>query len=351
MISIFHYRRAKLIVLSAVLFCVAATATQAANSVAPAVIDIKAKARDILSETITVKNGRDRKISLYPTVQNIELVNGRQTFIGPSNADLAASLANWIQVTRGAIDLEPFEEKTIPFEIRVNLTAKPGIYHAIVAFPEGATRDQAERGIATAPATTINLEVLDETKENLELKRFAPTRRFFSQGNAGFSYDIENSGDTIEVPQGDILIYDRSGAEIAALPANPHGVAIEPKATKTISVPWHTARGIGRYKALLTVSYGAKQPGRLQDTAFFWMLPIPLILGILGALFGITVGSAWWFHTRYERAQRHAYRRALLSRQEAAAPMVHAAPRPARREPQVSNIVDLRNMRVRGGKI
>lgn len=80
--------------------------TRAEVSVWPIVIDAEAKPRDLLEYSITIKNSGQTIARLYPIIRDIS-ENGDQ--------DEANSLAGWIEIPRGRIELLPGEEKEIPF--------------------------------------------------------------------------------------------------------------------------------------------------------------------------------------------------------------------------------------------
>src|SRR5262249_19181509 len=78
--------------------------------VSPAVIDEKAKQRDIIKESITLTNIGSRPLNLFPAVEDVNKENGDQSFSPAGNADERKdSLANWIELSRGVIDLLPGE--------------------------------------------------------------------------------------------------------------------------------------------------------------------------------------------------------------------------------------------------
>jgi uncharacterized membrane protein len=112
--------------------------------ITPTIIDQKVKARDILEFSVKIMNNTGSKVDLYPIVNDISVKEGKQEFIEPSLLDKSTSLARWIQISRGVIELWPGQTKEIPFSIHVNLNAKPGKYYAVIIFAQGSTRHEAE---------------------------------------------------------------------------------------------------------------------------------------------------------------------------------------------------------------
>jgi hypothetical protein len=77
----------------------------------PAVMDEKAKARDILKKEITIKNTSSRKLTVYPIVKDVVSETGATGFVqAQDSTERSASLANWIELSRGVIELGPGEE-------------------------------------------------------------------------------------------------------------------------------------------------------------------------------------------------------------------------------------------------
>ncbi|MFA5174922.1 MAG: hypothetical protein WC430_00650 [Patescibacteria group bacterium] len=272
-------------------FCAFAEASTL--SVSPVVLDEKVKARDILKESLTVTNTSDVKLNIFTFVNNISAEDGQQSFSDPTKADLSSSLANWIEIGRGAFELLPGEKKKIDFLVGVNMRALPGIYHAAISFSEGSTRDEAEKKLAASPAMSINIEVLENAKERLELKKFISTKTFFTKWPISVSYILENIGDKALAHSGDVRIYNRNGEEVAIIKPTGEEEKISPKENRQFSVVWNGDK-FGRYKALLDVEYGAGQRN-ISDTIFFWVLPLRVIAPcFLAGLILLVVLPIFW---------------------------------------------------------
>lgn len=273
----------------------------ASFTVSPVVIDRKAKARDILKESVMLTNTAGRKLNIYTFVNNVSIQEGKQEFLDPSRANHSSSFANWIKISRGVIELLPGEKRTVDFQIDVNLRAQPGMYHALISFAEGSRRVEAEKKLRDSPLSTINLEVIEDIKERLQLKKFVSDKTFFSGSPISFSYELENIGNRSLAPSGEIRIYNRRGEEVAVIDANADGKELQPDATLQLAGVWQGGKGFGRYKALLNLEYGAKQRGTFQDTVFFWVIPWQKILIIFVVLASFVILVTYFWHRRYEK--------------------------------------------------
>ena len=272
-------------------------------SVTPAVIDEKAKQRDIINESITLTNTTDHVLSLYPSVFDVNTVNGQEVFSYAKDAsDLATSLANWIELTRGVIELPAGQSKTVPFTIRINMNAKPGQYHTQLTFSDGGTRADAE---AKRPLVTVavNLEVLGDIKEEMQLSSFASDNVVLAGDDVVFRYRVQNIGNQELQPTGEIRIYNRKGEEVASVDVNKAGKTVDPDKEAQLASVWSGADGFGKFKALLTVNYGKGQTAAVQDTVFFWIIPWKQLLGLIAASLIAIAFFALHFHRWFE--ERH----------------------------------------------
>lgn len=274
--------------------------------VTPVVIDEKVKQRDIVKESIMVKNNTNHVLDLYPSVNDINPQLGEQGF---SRADdstaLSDSLANWIELSRGEIQLGPGEEKAVPFIIRVNMNAVANSYHAQISLTAGGTRAEADSKPPLG-VIMVNVEVQADIKELLQLNKFTTDNIFFSGDDVLFNYQLQNIGNQNLAPKGQVHIYNRKGEEVATVDVNKDGKVISPDQVSQLASVWSAANGFGRYKALLTVNYGSSQTATVQDTVFFWIVPWKQMLLLFTISLIIIVFLALQFHNWLER--RHLYK-------------------------------------------
>ena len=268
--------------------------------VTPVVIDEKGKPRDILKQTIKIINTSERKLNLYPSVNDVHKVEGEQEFVAAQTGeDRKDSLANWIELSRGVIDLGPGEEKEISFVIRINVTAVVGSYHATISFTEGGARDAADSKPPLGEVT-VNVEVQDDVKEIMQLNKFGTDSFFLSGDDILFSYNVENIGNQELQPKGEVRIYNRRGEEVAAVPVNSDGKTISPSQMAQLASVWSGAEGFGRFKAFLTVDYGKVQTASVQDTVYFWIVPWKQLLMLVVVTALMLLVFAFYFHRWFE---------------------------------------------------
>ena len=272
----------------------------------PAVIDGKGKVREILHYSMTVVNTTKHLVTVYPWVTDIDTKEGESgasDLAGTHEKELSESLARWIEVTRGSVDLLPGEQKDVPVTVQINLNAKPGLYHSTIHLSGGSTRPDAEANKAETMDVTVNIEVLDDINERLQLNTFMPTKSVFADDSASFNYNIENIGNRGEVPHGKIRIYDKGGREVATVDANQDGKRLEPSSKAMLSSVWASGDSFGRYKAMLDLEYGGR--GTLQDTVYFWVIPWKKLFGMFMTLIVLCVVAAIVMHS-YGQSRRRA---------------------------------------------
>ncbi|HUO50796.1 MAG TPA: hypothetical protein VMU25_04510 [Candidatus Paceibacterota bacterium] len=296
-------RRKKILAIACLLFSAltsmphgARADSTAALTVVPVVIDEKAKAQDILNETITITNTSNRKLLLYPSVNDEQDTSGQQQFSHAEDAQqLSDSLSNWIELSRAMIQLPPGQSQSVPFVIRVPTDTVPGSYHAIVSFYDGSTIADATSRPPVA-TMTVNVDMQADIKELMQLNTFSTDNIVFAGDDVLFKYQLQNTGNQNLDPRGDIRIYDRKGEEVASVDVNSGGKSIAPDQTAQLASVWSAAQGFGKYKAVINVDYGANQVASVQDVIYFWVIPWKQVLGISVTTLVLLIVMALYMH-------------------------------------------------------
>ncbi|MBI3046009.1 MAG: hypothetical protein HYY86_00480 [Candidatus Harrisonbacteria bacterium] len=301
----------RLVLIVAGLFLVFANIHAGYLKIEPAIIDEKGNPREIFEETIILTNDANYKTNIYATVHNLDTKEGEQEFYGPAQADLTKSLANWIEINRGVIQLLPGEKKSIDFLIKAGPRAVPGIYHASIAFYEGSDRIEAEKRMA-GPEVLVNVEIAEKNDEFLRLKKFAADKTFSLGFPVSFTYELENSGVKPIKLKGELMIFNRRGEEAGLVPiseinaekfsgqlaVSPHresrnfGGAKSDLAGALANLSEFN-KDFGRYKAILSLKSENGQV--VQDTAFFWVISRPILAGLILIICAMTILTIYLF--------------------------------------------------------
>lgn len=272
-------------------------------TVAPLVVNQTLNARDIRTETVTLTNTGVSPITIYPTVNNIKQSEDGsiEEFLPPVMSDQTRSLASWVEISRKGIELGVGEVAQVSLVLHINPNPVPGTYHALVGFPFGGNRDEAERKVkdGQAPGVVVTVTIEDTKKEELRLSKFIVDRFVVRETNDAAQYTFSNSGDETVVPHGEIIIYNTSGEEIQTIPVNAENVTIAPSNVHTFSSQIPTTGLFGKYKAFLSVAYGTKQKATVYDTSYFYVFPMRSIIIVMSIISILTILIAWYIHKKY----------------------------------------------------
>ncbi|MEA1962887.1 MAG: hypothetical protein U9M94_01460 [Patescibacteria group bacterium] len=276
--------------------------------ISPLIIDEKAKASEKIESMIKIKNNTEHKVSIYPTVNDLLINEGKQEFLSPSSLDKTTSLARWIRIKRAATQIMPGEEAEVSFSIEINQSAVPGKRYAVIFFPSASNRPLAEAKIdkENVPQVMVNIEIKDETIEKAQLIGFNTFAKTYFTWPVKFSIELKNIGNVALKPKGQVLIYNRREQYLDSLKFNEEEDSIKAGEQKKIYLNWDAKKGIGKFKAKLELEYGEKNKRDLADTIYFWILPIPFVLFFTGGLFLITAFLVVYLFRKTYRARHHA---------------------------------------------
>lgn len=299
-----------------------AQALDAGVTVSPNIVDERAEAKDIIERTVTLKNNTAAKVELYPTVNDIKKDEGKQEFVDPTKLDRTVSLARWIEIRRGAIELNPNQEVAVPLKITVNMNAKPGKYFAAIAFPSGSNRAAAELA-AGQPQIMISIEVSEHTVEKAENFIFSSAKAVNLNNQIKFQVGLKNIGNKDIYPKGSIIIYDRSEREAETLDVNYNQQIVKSGESQQFEPVWSAGKRMGKFKAKLEVEYGNSGDRNIQDTIYFWILPWWMLAMFIG-LVTLLVTGIWLMFARI----KHHSRIILEAQETAKSPIINLKNRP-----------------------
>lgn len=271
----------------------------AAVTASPLIIDETVEPRDSFEQTITLRNDTAVPVRLFASVNEITLDEGGaiKTFVPASVSDGSVSITSWIAIDRRRIELPPGASTTIPVSVRLNPNAQPGLYHAFIGFGSGTNRDEAEAKVmgGSAVGVIMRINISDTRTELLRLARFTVDRLVTRQDDSSITYAVTNPGDLPLTPEGEVILYNARGEEVAAVPLNTEKRMVAPGETVNFSAPITPKGMFGKYKAFLSLEYGAGQKASVHDTAFFYAAPIPYLIGLFGAIFVLCLSVVFWW--------------------------------------------------------
>jgi len=193
------------------------------------------------------------------------------------------------------------ETKTVTLTLRINPNPTPGTYHAFIGFGYGDNRDRAEEQVARgdAPGTVVSVSFANKKTTLIKLSRFIIDRFILHSSNQAAIYTIKNPGEEAVTPAGEIIFYDKRGVEVAALPVNADKISVPPGGEQEFAAEVPTKDLFGKYKAFLSVEYGSQHLASVQDTTYFYVFPLKIILPVFFSIIILVGLAALLMHKRY----------------------------------------------------
>jgi hypothetical protein len=167
---------------------------------------------------------------------------------------------------------------TIQAQISVPKNANPGGKYVAIYFQAQPaqfpipTSPQYEAGSGISPrlASLIYIKIKGPIKESAFVTKFQPKQSFFEYGPVEIETEILNRGDYHIAPKGEIILTDIFGKVVDKSLLKETNIF--PETVRTFSNNLGKKWMIGKYRALLTATYGEKNT---VLTAFseFWVFP------------------------------------------------------------------------------
>lgn len=248
---------------------------------------------ETVNRTVKVTNDSPTPKKLYAYLRDFtaEGEEGRARLIVPGT-EQGSFLSSWIQITNEGIDFAAREQKDFNFTIKVPKEAGPGGYYGAIIFGTKAPDVKGEGSaiaISQQTGSLVLLQIAGEVDETANIRDFATDKAVYNNPfSVNFTTRIENQGNVHIKPHGTIEISNLLGRKIGEVRFNDKGANILPKSIRKFSDLWQGNFGLGRYKAVLALSYGtaatAGGQGKqsLYYATYFWILPWKIL-----ALFGL----------------------------------------------------------------
>ena len=273
-------------------------------AVSPLLIDKELQKRDIVTEKITITNNEQSVIRIFPTVNEVSVNEGGTVkgFVEPSMiTNKAKSITTWIALSRAQMELQPGEKREVTLTIKVDPEVEAGEYHAFIGFPTGSNRPEAEKLLYTgsSPGTVLRIGVNKIQNQFLRLTNFTVDRFIKSSSEGKITFVLTNPGDSPVIPEGEIIFYDSRGTEVGSVPVNTNHQSIESLKELSFSSFVPATLKTGKYKAFLSVEYGALQKTSINDTAFFYVFPLKQLIAIFVSILLSAIVIALFVHRRY----------------------------------------------------
>jgi hypothetical protein len=260
----------------------------------PAVLDIQSLPREAPYFTVQVVNDTAQRVVYYPLVGEFDARTGMVRTPGsPYEADRLVS-AN-LEINREEISVAPGASVSLTGKLNISSKLPPGMYHAVIAlvseFPQGG--QEGLRLDPAIPRVLMNVAVQSDAKERLNLVTFNPLKKLFIKPPVKLLAKLENGGNVPLSPKVETRIFDRTDMEVGVVQSDvPQGAVPDGKSV-FVPVNWESGGGFGRYRALISVSYGSGVTGQvLTATANFWVFPLWFLAVLAVVLLVLSYGAA-----------------------------------------------------------
>jgi len=255
---------------------------------------------ETLQASIKITNNSVNVKTMFAYIMDFTAADetGKAKLIAPGS-EQGTFLSSWIDITKEGIDFAANEEKEIFFTIKVPENTGPGGYYGAIVFGTKASEirsNSEEKGAAIAIAqqtgALLLFQVSGNVVEKAVIREFSTDKEFYSTPfTVNFLTRVENLSNVHIKPRGIITISNMLGKEKSLIRINDTGANILPNSIRRFESSWQDNFGLGKYKAVLALSYGipTKLGGQGKQSItfikYFWVIPwriiIPLILAII----------------------------------------------------------------------
>mgnify|MGYP000656731932 CR=1 FL=1 len=267
----------------------AAHAQQIGAKMQPTLIEERIDPGETLTGEVTVTNQGDETQTYFLFSRDVEStdIEGKPRFAREVDEE-GLSLASWVTLTEDSVTLAPGESDTVPYVIAAPESAPPGGHFGAIVLDRQA--DQLERsgaGVGFQVASLMNIQINGDIVEDLKITQFSTDKGLYQYPPVTFTTVVENTGTVLQRPVGILSITDMLGNQVGKVEVNPEGRGgAAPDGERRYERVWDPEEGfyLGRYDALLTLSFGQESKQSVTRQVSFWVVPVREVALALGAL-------------------------------------------------------------------
>lgn len=256
-----------------------ARANESALSASPAILETVLDHNQPTTTIITIQNNTNFPL---PIKGSVSAFLSTET-IPEENKD-TFNASRWFTLDPADFILQPNEVKKVTVTIKTPKDAEPGGHYATIYFRPLIPQDAVSSGSTISLARIGILAMMIAPGDITTSLTTSPlTAPFWSSfGPIKFWNTLTNNGSIHLLPTSTLTIKNIWGKTVAEIKTNP-GIVL-PHTTKEHNFVWDKKIGFGPYKATLTTSYGTDQQPLTSNTVATYLLPWPLILGLIAIL-------------------------------------------------------------------
>ncbi|HUO50799.1 MAG TPA: DUF916 domain-containing protein [Candidatus Paceibacterota bacterium] len=260
--------------------------------VKPAVIEDNVQPGQTYPFSVTITNISSSEQTYTVSTKDIEGLdeNGQAIFAQPGQ-ETSYSLSSWIVIPQQPITLEAGETRTVSFVAHVPTQTSPGAHFGGVFFNVAAGKTNGNgAGIGYEVGTVISLQIAGEAIDAERITQFSTDKILYSSPNVTLTTKVENRGNVLSRPHGLIEITDMFGKKVASITVNDNAAPVFPGSVRAYNTFWNDeSLAIGRYQAVVSLSYGSDAKSTITAETSFWVIPLKLTAIVLGSLLALII--------------------------------------------------------------
>lgn len=346
-------KRKALVLLVALFLPLVSTAqTEGALSVTvtPPLIQLTIGKGESWASSLKVVNTNPYDVTYYAQVMDFSADGeGGAAALSPVVGGASIGLASWITIPAKSIMVPSGSSAEVPFAVRIPEGASPGGHYAAILIgtePPRANINGASVAVSSFVSSLLFVRIEGDVVERGRIREFRTGRELYQTNEASFLVRFENTGNTHLIPRGLITIYNMWGKERGVLPINESSTFgnVLPQSIRKFEFSWKGDAAlfdIGRYSAVVTLSFGEGGKQSVSGTTYFWVVPVVPVATVLASILFFMLALIWFIRRYVRRALTlERERRGLTSEEGApAAPLLSALAEPIR-----EGVVDLRRV-------
>lgn len=283
------------------------TSRAEALTLSPVRIELSGDPGSVLYSKVKILNENEEKIKVYKTTEGFE--GEGETGVPKLNGS-TDGLPSWIN-TQDYVEIESGKVEEIPVAVVIPKDVEPGGYYGALCWGDNAPSVNENVSIGARICSIILVNVLGNVKEGggvLEYSLFE-NKNFYTALPVSFVYRLQNTGNGLIKPEGEILIRNFLRMKVVGLNANPVDGNVLPRGgIRKYQVVWskdstdylnvnnikgfwnHLAYqwknfAFGYFTADLSINFGVEKEIKEIKRVSFWVVPWQLILVVLLLLF------------------------------------------------------------------
>jgi hypothetical protein len=283
-------------------------------TVTPPLIQLTIGPGESWASSLKIVNTNSYDVTYYATPVDFEAEGEAGTGTFMPLLDVAQSgsttLASWIDISRDPITIQSGTSGDVPFAVHIPESASPGGHYAAILVgtaPPGDAPEGPTVKISSFVSSLLFVRIKGDVDERARIREFRTERQLYQEPKADFLLRFENLGTTHVRPQGEIVLYNMWGKERGRVQLGQKSAFgnVLPNSVRRFSFQWageDNVFDIGRYSAVVTLSFGEDQKQNMSATTYFWVIPVVPVSITLGSILVFVLLVAWLIRRYIRRA-------------------------------------------------